>query len=397
MPPTLKVCRHCHKCKVNRPRGLCWHCYYAPGVKDLYPSTSKYARRGIGNLTGISPLPAPTMFPPGTPERIAEVSQRALRGEALNHPKDADWSAHRFYYRIKTMRTIVLYHGGGCSDGFCAAWLFSKAYPAAEFIACNYGDPVPDVYGARVFVLDFSWKRRDMIALLEKAAQVIVLDHHPTAQDELAGLASDPKWESSPTPPEIVFDMEKSGARLAYEWLVEHIVGFLFVDKIPKLVEYVEDRDLWRFKLPSSKAVNAAIRSYPLEFPVWDSLAVHMESAIGGFVAEGQSIERAQSQTIASHVKNARVINIGGHNVLAVNTTTLHSEIAAELAAGRLFGAVWFDKIEDDGRWTRIWSLRVRDGDFDVSTLAKQFGGGGHKKAAGFQTDLVPGMLKEIA
>ena len=54
----IAVCRHCSKSKVNRPRGLCWSCYYTPGVKELYPSTSKYARRGVGNFTGNAPLPA---------------------------------------------------------------------------------------------------------------------------------------------------------------------------------------------------------------------------------------------------------------------------------------------------------------------------------------------------
>ena len=39
----IAVCRHCSKCKVNRPRGLCWSCYYTPGVKEQFPSTSKYA------------------------------------------------------------------------------------------------------------------------------------------------------------------------------------------------------------------------------------------------------------------------------------------------------------------------------------------------------------------
>ncbi len=36
------LCRHCQKSHVNRPLGLCWHCYYCPGVRALYPSTSKY-------------------------------------------------------------------------------------------------------------------------------------------------------------------------------------------------------------------------------------------------------------------------------------------------------------------------------------------------------------------
>jgi len=84
------LCRHCQRAKVNRPRGLCWSCYYRPSVRDRYPVTSKYARRGIGDFYGwpIDP-PEPTKAPPGTPEKVAILEQRALRRQALWHPKDA--------------------------------------------------------------------------------------------------------------------------------------------------------------------------------------------------------------------------------------------------------------------------------------------------------------------
>lgn len=89
-PPA--ICRHCQKTKVSRPRGLCWHCYYSPGVKELYPSTSKYARRGVGNGQNMNPpLPAePCLHLPGTPERQAEIERRAAAGEQLHHPRDAE-------------------------------------------------------------------------------------------------------------------------------------------------------------------------------------------------------------------------------------------------------------------------------------------------------------------
>src|SRR5947209_17983221 len=84
----IAVCRHCSKCKVNRPRGLCWSCYYTPGVKELYPSTSKYARRGVGNFTGNAPLPTPTTAAPGSPEKLAVLEHRAKSKQALFHPAD---------------------------------------------------------------------------------------------------------------------------------------------------------------------------------------------------------------------------------------------------------------------------------------------------------------------
>lgn len=56
----------------------------------MYPSTSKYARRGVGNVSGTLPLPTrPTTAPPGTPLKIVVMGRRAARGEATFHPADA--------------------------------------------------------------------------------------------------------------------------------------------------------------------------------------------------------------------------------------------------------------------------------------------------------------------
>lgn len=83
------LCRHCRKSSVNRPRGLCWNCYYTPGVKDLYPSTSKYARKGIGGDNHRSILPRElTIAEPGSPEKVAVMCERAARGESLFHPDE---------------------------------------------------------------------------------------------------------------------------------------------------------------------------------------------------------------------------------------------------------------------------------------------------------------------
>jgi hypothetical protein len=83
------LCRHCKRVNSNRPRGLCWSCYYTPGVRDLYPSTSKFARRGISDFNGRAAMPEPTAAPPGTAAKVAVLEQRARLGQALWHPQDA--------------------------------------------------------------------------------------------------------------------------------------------------------------------------------------------------------------------------------------------------------------------------------------------------------------------
>ena len=84
------LCRHCNRVPSNRPRGLCWSCYYTPGVRDLYPSTSKFARRGVSDYNGDGQLPTePTSALPGSAEKVAILEARAARGESLWHPHDA--------------------------------------------------------------------------------------------------------------------------------------------------------------------------------------------------------------------------------------------------------------------------------------------------------------------
>jgi hypothetical protein len=36
----VNLCRHCGKCKITRPRGLCWGCHKNPAIRDLYPDGS---------------------------------------------------------------------------------------------------------------------------------------------------------------------------------------------------------------------------------------------------------------------------------------------------------------------------------------------------------------------
>lgn len=87
--PVVKMCQHCKRNICNRPRGLCWGCYYKPGIIEQYPSTSKYARRGVGNVTGVQPLPSfSTNAIPGTPEKLAILAIRAELKQQLFHPDD---------------------------------------------------------------------------------------------------------------------------------------------------------------------------------------------------------------------------------------------------------------------------------------------------------------------
>ncbi len=255
-------------------------------------------------------------------------------------------------------RPLVLYHAQ-CWDGFCAAWIASTALPGAECVPVQYGKPPPDVTGRDVLILDFSYKRPIMEDMATKAKSLLCIDHHKSAEQELAGLSY------------CCFDMSKSGGRMTWE-------HFHPGEPSPWLVDYSEDRDLWRHQLSHSKEINASLRSYPLDFEEWNRLAKLRPFDL---VSEGAAILRAQQQIVDTHVGFARDTIIDGHTVPCVNATALVSEIAGELAKGKPFAVVWFESKDE----RRVYSLRSDANGLDVSEIAKKYGGGGHARAAGFE------------
>lgn len=289
---------------------------------------------------------------------------------------------------------LVIYHAS-CSDGFCAAWLFSKAFPDADFHAAHYGTDPPETANDKdrpLYIVDFSYPRSAMFRLAAlRHAEMVVLDHHKTAADVLDGLEIELAANNCGDALTARFDTTKSGGRLAWEYLYgsQHLSDewlatnrFSYSSSVaPWLVDYTEDRDLWRWALPDSREINAALRSHPLDFAVWDSLHERYRSGRRELIAEGRAIFRREQQIVDDHLRHARDIVMDGHAVRAVNATVLFSEIAGELAKGRPFGACYFD------RWDglRQWSLRSEATGVDVSEVAKRRGGGGHRNAAGFE------------
>lgn len=260
------------------------------------------------------------------------------------------------------MRGLVIYHAG-CYDGFGAAWAAWKHpdWRDAEFLAAHYQTDPPDVTGRRVLVVDFSYPREVMEKMHRQAEYLRVYDHHKTAEEALAGL------------PFAVFDMDRSGARITWDALHAEVMERKG-DIAPELIRYIEDRDLWRFSLPGSREFTAALRSHPFNFELWDTLDATI------LRSEGRPILRYQRRLVEQAVGAAYETEIGLHRVWTVNSTVMFSEIAHELIRNRSFGTCWFQR--KDG--LIVLSLRSR-GDFDVSAVAKCFGGGGHKNSAGCQ------------
>lgn len=291
------------------------------------------------------------------------------------------------------MRPLCIHHHP-CADGFTSAWVVNKYFNGfVDFHPGVYGEAPPDVMGRDVILVDFSYKRPVLEQLAEKAHSILILDHHKTAQADLAGWPEAPPlnelrksvWDGRGTTGPCVFtsfDMERSGAQMAWDY-------FFSNEKRPKLVDYVADRDLWKFALPFSREIAAALFSYDYNFGIWTETMLRLETG-GGFqdlASTGAAIERKHHKDITELLKQTqRMMTIGGMAVPVANLPyTMASDAAGKLAETAPFGACYFDR--GDGQ--RQFSLRSRgDSGTDVSEIAKKYGGGGHRNAAGFQVPL---------
>ncbi len=256
---------------------------------------------------------------------------------------------------------LVLFHAD-CWDGFTAAWAARRRWGDAdtEYVPVHHGRPPPPVAGKEVWILDFSYPRATLLKMASEAAQLVVLDHHVTAQQDLHDL------------PFAVFDMQRSGAGITWDEL--HGLPR------PWLIDYVEDRDLWRHALPSSRAVSAWIGATPRTFEAWDALA---QLGVGTAAQLGLAVQQHLDVYVADMLPLARHSLLAGHIVPVVNCTPSPcvSEVVGKLAEGQPFAAGWYQGA--DGLYT--YSLRSRDQGIDVGAIAKSFGGGGHRNASGFR------------
>lgn len=105
----------------------------------------------------------------------------------------------------------------------------------------------------------------------------------------------------------------------------------------------------------------------------------------GSLIEEGRIVLHAHEFNVGKFLMSARYMVVDGQKVPSANvpyhyaSDTAHALLDA--AKDAPFAVAWF--INDQGLVQ--FSMRSEDSRTDVSKIAKKFGGGGHRNAAGFQ------------
>lgn len=260
---------------------------------------------------------------------------------------------------------FVIYHFP-CHDGFTAAWCawkYLKQFGNIEsivFHGTKHGDTCPDVTGKNVLIIDFSYKREILLELHEKASNLIVLDHHISAQKELENLDF------------AFFDMTRSGAGLAWDY-------FWYTESRPRLINFVEDRDIWRWTHEgSAEFMTAFMELVPTQFEEYNKYLD--DEVVEEMINNGKVLKTYADNKVKRLAEKAGNAEFLGYKIKIVNASDHISDLGNYLSTDCDFVLIWYhDAINNK------FPISLRsNGVVDVSEVAKKFGGGGHKAAAGF-------------
>ncbi|AKB50132.1 hypothetical protein MSBRW_0879 [Methanosarcina barkeri str. Wiesmoor] len=278
-------------------------------------------------------------------------------------------------------RMILIYHHDD-NDGYCAAAIAGASYDRNEFdikfVAINYGKESwseGEIKAAeKVWLLDFTSDNMEEFVKV-CGPKLIWVDHHKTAVEKFPDL-----WNSNSIPG--IRSVEKAACILTWEFThPENILP-------PAAVAYIGDKDLWKFEYSETRAFTAGfnlIVKTP-DDPAWDVLlGSEYEDTVNNMISIGELLLKAQNYKLQKAFD--RGVDYIFHNWKArlVNTTGNISELGEFIYRKPEYDiAIMWQAVED----MVVFSLRSDSGNPnspDCAEIAQQYGGGGHKNAAGFQ------------
>jgi oligoribonuclease NrnB/cAMP/cGMP phosphodiesterase (DHH superfamily) len=327
---------------------------------------------------------------------------------------------------------IVIYHKG-CNDGIAAAWCFYVRYyeefksGSLRLIGSTYQmDPPEDslIKDKNIILVDFSYKYKVLETLSPLVKSIIILDHHKAARDDI---------EKSNTLKNVktIFDMERSGCQIAWDylyssgegicpdWMNEKIrsimknkeigsVSLSLCDIRPWFIEFIADNDLWKHERPNCKAVIAGMKQRRLIN--WEEMTnlfneppddeERLTKYIDNLVAEGNAFLSIEQYHINLTIKKAipsilktkvteksykvALVTCDFELISKVGDTLCHQRDDSGTSFKYDFVAVWNYNPKYGS-----WSISLRgdssiNGEIDLSAIAVEWGGGGHMNASAF-------------
>lgn len=286
---------------------------------------------------------------------------------------------------------IVIYHDR-CPDGKAGAWAFWRTKKPIRFYGCLHGQPPPNgIENQNVVIVDFCFPRGIIEEMAAKAKSITILDHHESAQDDLEG--------ELPKNVKVIFDMNRSGAQIAWD--------YLYSWPRPWFIDVIADRDLWAWKIPQSKELGKglSVKGYytwekmdemygmDVAFCNAEKVALFKQKMIEIGAPLVEQEEREISSYCSKSILASFTVPDGKKYTvrLASCPDHLRSEVGNRLCETNPdsyvridFAVLWrYDFLLDEW-WISCRSIS-KENSVNLAKLTKQFyRGGGHRSSAGF-------------
>ena len=266
------------------------------------------------------------------------------------------------------MKTICYYHSADL-DGIGSAAIVKKVYPDAKLVGVDHDDDwnAADIVDSLCIIVDFSFP--NMEELKQYPDTLCWIDHHKTAMEKNKKL-----WNSKDI--DGIRSLKKSGCELTWEWFFPH-------EKIPRAIELIGDRDMWKFKYPETKdfTTYAHMKIKTPEDINWDwMLDASLEVGyLDGFFQNGKLLNEAQLDRVKKTFDQGWDGIIDGHKARFMNTNHDMSDVGSYASGEKGYPVAVTIGFNEDKIFVGLRSKTI-----DVSEIAKKRGGGGHKYAAGF-------------
>lgn len=280
------------------------------------------------------------------------------------------------------------------ADGKCAAfWVLQCAHVRSDdsmidFIEMNYNKKFPlekvkpNEY---VYIVDYSIEPDEMRELLTITSNVVWIDHHITAIEKykdfehiIPGLRVDGTAACLLT--WVYFNRMIVGGNMYFSFLRE------MCNDAPWFTKLIADNDVWQFRYgDDTRYFCTALNSKDLSpmGSVWAKLYSSPEYT-RDMIKEGETMMKFRDGWAAGYMKIGFETEFEGHLCYACNLGKCNSDFFKSLPKGKYDIFMPFVFNGD------CWNISLYSEKVDVSEIAKKYGGGGHKGAAGFHWGALP-------
>lgn len=290
----------------------------------------------------------------------------------------------------------VIYHKG-CTDGFSGFVVLTMTdmisnnaliYP--DFPSTNRYPP--NIKNKNVIIIDVAYKKDILKHILNKAKKVTFIDHHITVKDDVQQLKSLMSNKNH----EIIYDNDKSGASLTWQY-------FFNTKPIPLAIQYIESNDIGNWTDKNTMIFIIALRvNYDMSttsdnLDKWRKLFNSNNIDATTLLKKGEQYNEYHNHLLQDNIKKNSIKRFPSEKLYSkhksVFTKPGQYKVVVYNGSGcptsSSLGAIIVNSIDCD--FAILWVLNLDKNEYilqfrskhvDVGTIAKEFGGGGHKLAS---------------